>query len=303
MRGYASGRLTAKVWKCRARFTTGWPTHLQNACANETATMTLPHEQAAQPLGTCAQHCTETASSAARAADDGSAMAGTSATGASGATTISRRGRPSLEEAQRLPARILEAGWEVLREHGFEAFTFDRVARHAHIGKATIYTRFPSKREFFEALLALKTTERSLKIMSIGLGLPAEEVFCLRAATIMEVLQSPDGLMMERLVDWCDQEFGDNQHRYRHTMYAEAIENVGGELAELSTQQGIPLPNPEQAARFWIEGVLGHVRMAGAAPAPGREENERWARAFSQFFFAGLRNSGTLNRPAASPGS
>lgn len=58
-----------------------------------------------------------------------------------------RRGRPSLEEAQRLPARILEAGWEVLRDQGFDAFTFDRVARHAHIGKATIYARFPGKRE------------------------------------------------------------------------------------------------------------------------------------------------------------
>ncbi|MCX7283014.1 MAG: helix-turn-helix domain containing protein, partial [Novosphingobium sp.] len=66
--------------------------------------------------------------------------------------STSKRGRPSLEEAQRLPQRILEAGWEVLREHGFDAFTFDRVARHAHIGKATIYTRFGCKREFFDAL-------------------------------------------------------------------------------------------------------------------------------------------------------
>jgi AcrR family transcriptional regulator len=261
--------------------------------------MTVPHEPAGLPSNKTAQHCTDTAPDAAR---DGSAIAGPSA-GVPGANTISRRGRPSIEDAQRLPARILEAGWEVLREHGFEAFTFDRVARHAHIGKATIYTRFPSKREFLEALLAHKSTERSLKIMSTGAGLPAEEVFCLRAAAIMEVLQSTDGLMMERLVDWCDQEFGDNQYRYRHAMYADAIENVSVELAEISLEQGIPLANPEQAARFWIEGVLGHVRMAGAAPAPGREENELWARDFSAFFFAGLRNATSLTRPDASPGN
>lgn len=210
------------------------------------------------------------------------------------ATTISRRGRPSLEEAQRLPQRILEAGWEVLREHGFDAFTFDRVARHAHIGKATIYTRFGSKREFFDALLALKTTERSLKILAIGAGLPAVEAFCLRAAAVMEVLQSTDGLMMERLVDWCDQEFGDSQYSYRHAMYAEAIESVSAELSNIAKEQDLALAQPDLAARFWIEGILGHVRMAGAALPPEREENERWARAYSEFFFAGLRSSDSL---------
>ncbi|MCX7282995.1 MAG: TetR/AcrR family transcriptional regulator, partial [Novosphingobium sp.] len=144
------------------------------------------------------------------------------------------------------------------------------------------------------ALLALKTSERSLKIMSIGAGLPAVEAFCLRAAAIMEVLQSADGLMMERLVDWCDQEFGDSQYGYRHAMYAEAIENVSAELAEIARNQHIELTHPELAARFWIEGLLGHVRMAGAAPLPDREETERWARAYSDFFFAGLRSAGTL---------
>lgn len=261
--------------------------------------MTLP----SNTPGLTAQHCTDTAPDTANAASDGSAIVDTPSAGASGATTISRRGRPSLEEAQRLPARILEAGWETLREHGFEAFTFDRVARHAHIGKATIYTRFPSKRDFLEALLALKITERRLQFMSIGAGLPAEEAFCLRAAEIMEALQSPDGLMMERLVDWCDQEFGESPYGYRYAMYADAIENVAAELTEIAIKQKITLANPQIAARFWIEGILGHVRMAGAAPPPSRDETERWASAYSDFFFAGLRNASSLTRPDASPES
>lgn len=227
----------------------------------------------------------------------------TATEGASGATMASRRGRPSFEEAQRLPHRILEAGWEVLREHGFEAFTFDRVARAAHIGKATIYTRFAGKREFLEALLALKMAERSLKIMNIGAGLPREEAFCLRAVAVIGVLSSPDGLMMERLVDWCDQEFGESDNCYRQAMFADAIRNVSAELAEAARQQQLPLRNPDQAARFWIEGLLGHARLVGAAHPPGRAETERWARAYSDFFFAGLRNAASLIRPAEPPES
>lgn len=299
MQAYASGRPIAKDWKCRARFATGWPIRLPNVCASGIAIMTLPHDCPDRQE----QPCTDIAPAAGHAASDGTANAGSSQAGTPGATTISRRGRPSLEEAQRLPTRILEAGWDVLLEHGFEAFTFDRVARHARIGKATIYTRFSSKREFLEALLALKTSERRLKFMAIGAGLPAEEAFCLRAAEIMETLQSTDGLMMERLVDWCDQEFGDNTYAYRSAMYAEAIDSVGEELAQLASERQIALGNPELAARFWIEGILGHVRMAGAAPQPSREETERWARAYSEFFFAGLRNAGSLTLPAVSPES
>jgi len=50
---------------------------------------------------------------------------------------------------------------EVLLVGGFEHFTIDRVARHAHIGKATIYSRFPGKGELMLALLARRIEMRS----------------------------------------------------------------------------------------------------------------------------------------------
>lgn len=210
-----------------------------------------------------------------------------------------RRGRPSLEEARQLPSRILDAAWQVLCQSGFEAFTFDRLARHARIGKATIYARFSGKRELLEALLARKLEERSLRIMAIGAGLPLQEAFCMRAAAIMDVLHSHEGQMMERLVDWCDQEFGDAEHSYRQAMYADAIENVSAELGVIARQQGLTISDPGLAARFWIEGVLGHVRMVGASRPPLPSETQAWARAYSDFFFAGLRNAASITDRAA----
>lgn len=214
---------------------------------------------------------------------------------------VGRRGRPSIEEAQRLPARILEAGWEVLREHGFEAFTFDRVARHAHIGKATIYTRFAGKREFLEALLAQKTFERRLQIMKLGEGLPLIESFCIRAAAVMHVLHSPEGRMMERLVDWCDQEFGNGEMNYRQAMYVDALTNITDELGQAAKAQDIEIADPELAARFWLEGLLGHARLETSAQTVDPQATETWARAYSEFFFAGLRHSGAIRAPSSPP--
>lgn len=215
--------------------------------------------------------------------------------------TAAKRGRPSLEEAQRLPARILEAGWEVLRDYGFEAFTFDRVARHAHIGKATIYSRFAGKREFLDALLAHKTVERRLQIQKLGAGLPLIESFCIRAAAVIHVINSAEGRMMERLVDWCDQEFGSDEVNYRQAMYADALSNITDELREAAKAESIALADAELAARFWLEGLLGHARLEGSATTIDKAANKRWARAYSEFFFAGLRQAGSITASSVTP--
>jgi AcrR family transcriptional regulator len=200
-----------------------------------------------------------------------------------------RRGRPSLEEAQRLPSRILQAGWEVLAEHGFENFTFDRIARHAHIGKVTIYNRFAGKAEFLEALLKFKVIERRMSILAVGADLPLIEGFYLRAVAVVEIMLSPDGVLMERLLDWCDQELGDGVTNYRLAMYEDALIHIEAQLKETASQQGFVVRDVPLAARFWIEGLLGHARFLGSVQKFDRDETERWARSYSEFYFSAWR--------------
>jgi len=213
------------------------------------------------------------------------------AAASTGAAEVSgRRGRPSLEEAQRLPERILEAGWEVLAAHGFEHFTYDRVSRHARIGKVTIYNRFPGKADFLAALLKFKVHQRRMSIMAIGEGLPLVESFCKRAVAVVEILISPEGVMMERLVDWCDQEFGNDEVNHRHAMYEESLVHIETELRQAVADKTLVIHDVSLAARFWLEGLIGHVRFLGNVRAFNREETESWARSYSEFFFAALRS-------------
>ena len=53
-----------------------------------------------------------------------------------------RRGRPRSEEADRA---ILRAATEVLAAHGLGGMSIEEVAARAHVGKATIYRRWPSR--------------------------------------------------------------------------------------------------------------------------------------------------------------
>ncbi len=107
--------------------------------------------------------------------------------------------------------------------------------------------------------------------------------------------------MMERLVDWCDQEFGNGDMNYRHAMYVDALTNITDELREVAKGLNMSLADPELAARFWLEGLLGHARLEGSLNDIDHEANHRWARAYSEFFFAGLRHTGAITGPAALP--
>lgn len=202
---------------------------------------------------------------------------------------VGRRGRPSLEDAQRLPERILEAGWQVLATHGFEHFTYDRISRHARIGKVTIYNRFPSKAEFLTALLKYKVHQRRVLVLAIGEGLPLVESFCRRATAVVEILISPEGVMLERLVDWCDQEFGKEEINYRHAMYEESLVHIEQELQQAVLEQSLVIRDVSLAARFWLEGLIGHVRFLGNVRAFNLEETQSWARNYSEFFFSAMR--------------
>jgi AcrR family transcriptional regulator len=59
--------------------------------------------------------------------------------------------RPLRKDAERNRQRILKAAAEVFTEQGLEA-TLDDVARHAGVGVATVYRRFPDKAALADAL-------------------------------------------------------------------------------------------------------------------------------------------------------
>ena len=70
-----------------------------------------------------------------------------------------KRGRPRSAEAD---AAIERATLELLPEHGLRGLSMEEVARRAGVSKATLYRRFPSKKELVEAALrAIRASVRT----------------------------------------------------------------------------------------------------------------------------------------------
>ncbi|NMN04126.1 MULTISPECIES: TetR/AcrR family transcriptional regulator [unclassified Novosphingobium] len=208
-----------------------------------------------------------------------------------------RRGRPSVAEAEQLYGKILEASWQVLLDTGLDTFTFDRVARRAHIGKATIYARFAGKRELMEALVHHGMAKRRAAISAMGSNAPLADAFRLRAVETLELLHSPDGKLMERLIDWLDTDAGSPQGGYRAMVYRTAVDTIRSNFEAAQQRGDIVIGDCESAARFWLEGILGHFKMASSENGQDRAQHMRWADRYVGYFFAGVRQQGSPGGP------
>ena len=68
-------------------------------------------------------------------------------------TRTARKGRPSLEDAQRLADDIMDHAIQLFMEQGYEVTSVEAIAAAAGISKRTYYTRFAGKPEVFEAVI------------------------------------------------------------------------------------------------------------------------------------------------------
>jgi len=70
-----------------------------------------------------------------------------------GRRRVARVGRPPLEHAGEVDARILDAAHRVFLERGLGGASVEEIAGQARAGKPTIYARFPGKEALFTAVL------------------------------------------------------------------------------------------------------------------------------------------------------
>lgn len=191
------------------------------------------------------------------------------------------RGRPSQAEGEALGERILEAGWQLLLEVGFERFSFDRLARFARIGKPTIYARFANKEELLRELLTWRIEHNQREILSRADGQSLAAAIPAMAVSVVEVFASPEGRLVERLIDWLDYE----TEATHPSLRIWAVRNAANTLEALMIQANdcgeTRLRDVSTAARFMVEGIAGHARMCDGRTAFSAADHLEWATRYS----------------------
>lgn len=190
-------------------------------------------------------------------------------------------GRPSAEEAELLPERMFEAAWELLLQQGFEGFSFDKLARHARIGKPTIYARFANKEAFLRALLQHRIAAYQSEITTLAEDLPFADALKLMALRAVMRFQSDEGRLTDRLVDWLEHEGDPKAGSVRQWAFANGRQRGEGLMRAAVERGEVAISDIPLAAQFFLEGVVGHARMGNIAAEDAVAQHERWANDYS----------------------
>lgn len=201
-----------------------------------------------------------------------------------------RRGRPPTADAGQLADHILDTSWSLLLEDGLDRFSIDRLARAAHVGKATVYARFPTRTALVAAVLARQVAATQSEILTTVGDVPfAARLEQWTAATLRSVL-SPRGRAMERLLDWLEAQ-GDGHCAVRQQVYLSGISRVEDEFAEAMRRGEARFDDIGLSAHFWMEGVIGHARLYSTDPGAAAD-HDRWARDYTRYFLRGAGVAG-----------
>ena len=115
-----------------------------------------------------------------------------------------RGGRPAKQAAEALEHRILDVASELFCAQGFSATTMEQVARKCRAGKDTIYRRYPSKKDLFQALI-IRARQEVLRDLKQIAAAPGEPLEILRnfARALLAVNLRPDLAALHR-VTWSE---------------------------------------------------------------------------------------------------
>lgn len=110
-------------------------------------------------------------------------------------------GRPSLEEAEQLHGRILDAAAELFTKNGYGETSIEAIATHAGIGKLTLYRRFADKDALFQAVVIRMADQARAALAKVGESEGSlSDVLTATGRQLLGIVLSPQSIAFHRIL-------------------------------------------------------------------------------------------------------
>ncbi len=169
-----------------------------------------------------------------------------------------KRGRPRLDKAELIESELLRGALREFLRHGYGGTSIAQIVKSLGISKTTLYSRYPSKAELFQAIIFQQIEALSVEtsLQSHGAQLGLEEGLHTYAVHTLELSFKGDLLQINRLI--CSE-----SHRFAELGIAAAertehgIRHIATFIAERAVQDGIPCRDPAGIAAAFIYMLRG----------------------------------------------
>ena len=190
-----------------------------------------------------------------------------------------RRGRPTPEQAAKIADKILAKARELFLSQGYAETSMDAVALAASVSKPTLYSRFPTKPDLFEAIVRDRLsvwrtdgeTDYDAEDMPIG------DWLNLVAVRHLAAFSSPEVRAFDHLLLSEAPRFPELARSFYALGYRGAVLRVANRLAAAGRPNGEPTQNAETIAHLLISGLLGWHRMEAMLRDVTADERRQFA--------------------------
>jgi len=176
---------------------------------------------------------------------------------------MARVGRPPLERAGEVEARILDAAHRVFLKRGLGGASVEEIAGQARAGKPTIYARFPSKEALFTAVLVRNADAKIAHFEGhVPAGATIEDRLASVGVTVLRSVLVSDTVGLMRLAIAEARRFpvlASGIHRMLREHGSEAVAHLLSEAAQSDSLARLPAFAPQRLAtttRLYLDLVL-----------------------------------------------
>lgn len=206
--------------------------------------------------------------------------------------TVKRTGgRPSVEDASRLPDKIMDAAAHLFFHEGYGATSIEAIAKRAQISKRTFYHRFPDKAAVFSAVVhRLIERLRPPQTQNFFEGKNLEDILLALAKLILQASLSPQSLALNRLVLAEAVRFPELALiMVEQGARKEAIQRISALLEQQTRGKAQPSSKASFAAEQFIHMIttVPQRRALGLGQPMSAKEMDAWARDTVTLFLNG----------------
>jgi TetR/AcrR family transcriptional repressor of mexJK operon len=196
-------------------------------------------------------------------------------------------GRPSLEEAEQLHGRILDAAAELFTKSGYGETSIEAIAVHAGIGKLTLYRRFADKEALFLAVVIRMAEEARAALAKVGESEGSlSDVLMATGRQLLSVVLSPRSIAFHRILFAESARLSEVRAHVSRHINAENEDSIRLLFRRLADRGMVQSEDVAFLDQQFVHAIMGRpLRQAllGAPPMSARAQDEHVRKAVALF--------------------